>query len=374
MILNTQTFTQLVQNQAAAIQTKTRSLVDFTVGSILRAVVEATSAVALWLQAVALQVMALTRAATSKGADLDSWMADFNFFRLGANAANGLVTFSRFTPTLQAVVPLRAGVQTGDGSQKFVVALDTTNPAWSAPLNGYVIPPGQTSLAVLVQAVTPSTASNVLANTITVLTTNIPGVDFISNAGAFSGGSDPESDPAFLARFVVYIAGLRAGTESAVANAVLGLGVGAAYNIVETQNLDGSFHPGFFYVVVDDGSGNPPSSLLTAAYKAIDAIRAVTVSFAVFPPQIVLANVSMTIGTAPGFDHPTVVGQVGQAVTTYLNTQTVGAGMLSYFKLAQIAMDIQGVTDLTGYSLNLGQSDIILTPQQVIKAGTVSVA
>jgi len=385
MILNTQTFTQLVQNQAAAIQTKTAALVDFTVGSVLRAVVEATSAVALWLQAVALQVMSLTRAATSNKSDLDSWMADYSFVRLGANAATGLVTFSRFTPTLQAVVPLGATMQTGDGSQQFTVILDETNPNWSAALQGYVIAPGVSSIAVLVRAVNASTASNVLANTVTVLTTQIAGVDFINNAGAFTGGSSPESDAAFRARFAVFIDGLRAGTRAAVANAILGLQVGVAYSIVEDQTLAGVYQPGFFYVVIDDGSGNPPSTLLTAAYAAIDAIRPITITFATFAPVIVTADVSMTIGTATGYDHNTVVGQVAQAITVYLDSQTVGAGafgfiptggpaVLSYFRLAQIAMDVEGVTDISSYTLNLGTADITLTPQQVIKAGAVSVS
>lgn len=373
MILNTQSFTTLVQNQAAAIQTKTAALVDFTVGSILRAVIEATSSVVLWLQGLILQVMALTRAATSNGLDLDSWMADWNFYRLGANGATGYETFSRFTPTLQAVVPVGALVQSADGTQVFTVILDTTNANYNAALNGYVIAPGVTSVACLVQAAVASTQSNVLANTLTVLKTPIAGVDYVNNAGNFSGGSSPETDAAFRARFWLYIAALRGATKGAVAYAVAAMQVGLAYTLTENMTYGGVAQLGFFYVVVDDGTGSPPSSLVTNAYTAIDAIRPLTSTFATFAPTIVTANVSMTLTTAAGFNHTTLTGVVGAAITVYINSNGLG-NSLPYFRLAQIAMDTPGVTDISGFTLNSGTADITATAAQTIKAGTVSVS
>ncbi|MFX8028091.1 baseplate J/gp47 family protein, partial [Acinetobacter baumannii] len=106
-------------------------LVDLTVGSVLRAIVEANAAVVVWLEGLLLQVLAITRAATSSGADLDSWVADFGVTRLPAVAATGIVTFSRFTTTQQVLVPVGATVQTADGTQQFTVTIDTTNPAYN---------------------------------------------------------------------------------------------------------------------------------------------------------------------------------------------------------------------------------------------------
>src|SRR4051794_26633430 len=110
--LITYTFSQIVSNIATAVQGSAKSLLNFTVGSVLRAIAEATASVVLWLQAIILQVLTLTRAATSVGTDLDSWMADFGLARLAAVAAAGQVTFARFTATMQAVVPVGANVQT----------------------------------------------------------------------------------------------------------------------------------------------------------------------------------------------------------------------------------------------------------------------
>ena len=136
MQLSLQTFSTLVQNMAAAVQGASNQLLDLTVGSTLRAVLEANASVALWMQWLILQVLRMTRAATSSGADLDSWMADFSLMRLPAVAATGLVTFSRFSPTMAALVPVGALVRTADGTQTFRVTEDTANVAWDPSSNG----------------------------------------------------------------------------------------------------------------------------------------------------------------------------------------------------------------------------------------------
>src|SRR5580704_15983127 len=93
--LNIQTFAQLVSNQAAAIQARSSALIDFTIGSIMRAFIEATASVALWLEGLIAYVLTLTRAGTSQGTDLDSWMNDYGVIRLSSSFAAGAVTFSR---------------------------------------------------------------------------------------------------------------------------------------------------------------------------------------------------------------------------------------------------------------------------------------
>ena len=61
---------------------------------------------ALWLQYLALLVLNVTRLATSSGSDCDSFGADFGFARLPPVAATGTVTFSRYTNTLAAFIPV----------------------------------------------------------------------------------------------------------------------------------------------------------------------------------------------------------------------------------------------------------------------------
>ena len=69
MQLPLQTFTSLVQGMAAAVQAASAQIFDLTIGSTLRAILEATASIGLWMQWLILQVLRMTRAATSNGPD-----------------------------------------------------------------------------------------------------------------------------------------------------------------------------------------------------------------------------------------------------------------------------------------------------------------
>src|SRR5271165_5580926 len=99
MQLQLQSFNTLVQNMAATVQAAATGLIDLTVGSTLRATLEASASIALWMHWLILLLLQTTRAATSTNSDLDTWMADFSLLRLAASFAVGTVTFARFTAT-----------------------------------------------------------------------------------------------------------------------------------------------------------------------------------------------------------------------------------------------------------------------------------
>src|SRR5271168_164150 len=137
--INSQDFNTLVTNMVTSIQAKATIALNLTVGSVLRAIVEAVAGMGLWLEAQVAYVLTITRAATSNGPDLDSFVNDFGLTRLGAVSAVGIETFSRFSTVGQAVVPVNAPFQSADGTQSFFVTLDTTNAAYSASAGGYVM-------------------------------------------------------------------------------------------------------------------------------------------------------------------------------------------------------------------------------------------
>lgn len=373
MAISTQTFTQYVSNAVAAIQGATKLLVDLTIGSILRAVVQATAAIALWLQGIALQIAALTRFASSSGADADSWGADFGFLRLLASTSTGQVTFSRFTSTSQATIAIGSLVQTADGTQQFAVIADTAQPAFNVALNVYVIPVGTASAVVTVKSVNAAAAANAIAGAITILAQSIPFVDTVSNAAPMTGGADAETDTAYHARFPQFIASLSRATKGAIAFAIQSIGTNVSFTITENQTLGAVFQPGYFFVVVDNGTGAPSGGFLATVGAAIEAVRGETITYGVFGPTLVTANVVMVTTTAAGFVHATVVASVTAALTTAINALPIGA-TLPYTQLAAIAYGVQGVTNVTGITLNGGTTDLVATVAQIIKAGTVTVS
>ncbi|AYM76892.1 baseplate protein [Janthinobacterium agaricidamnosum] len=374
MSISTKDFVTLVRDAVTAIQGSASGLVNLTVGSILRAVVEANATVILWLQGLILQLLAATRAATSNDADLDSWMADFGVVRLGAVPASGLVAFSRFTPTAQAVVPVGATVLTLDGTQAYVALLDATNAAYSALLGGYVLAPGVASINITVTASTPGAAANAVAGQIALINQPIPGVDAVTNAAGFTNGVDAEKNAALRARFITYIASLSKATKLAIGNAITSLAQGVTFSLTENFTYGGVAQNGYFFAVVDDGTGYPPSQLLLSAANAIDAVRPFTSTFGVFAPIVVTANISMTITTATGYDRTATAAIVAAALRTYVNSLTLGQ-KLAFSRMTQIAYDASpGVTNVTAVMLNGDTVDLAATALQVIKTGTVSVA
>src|SRR5260364_9741 len=352
MAISTKDFVTLVREQAAAIQGAARSLVDLTVGSILRAVIEANAAVTLWLQGLILHLLKTTRAATSTGADLDSWVEDYGLSRLPAVAATGYVTFSRFTPTQPALIPVGAKVQTANGVQHYAVVKDADHPAWDAEQAG--------------------AAGNARIGSIDTLAQAMPGVDTVTNEAALTNGTDAESDPALRKRFIAYIASLSKATMDAVGYAITSVKPGLSYALVENQTYEGDEQRGYFYVVVDDGTGMPTQTLIATVYTAIEAVRPLAVHFSVFAPVVVKVKVQMKIQTA-GADHTATAAQVAAAIKNTLNALGLGA-MLPYTRLAQIAYDASpAVTNVFAVQLNGATDDLISTPKQTFKAGTVIV-
>jgi len=132
--LNIKSFTDLVRDQVSAIQGRAAGLVDFTVGSLLRSCAESNASALQWLQQLIVTLLINTRASTCSGLDLDSWMADFGFARLSASFATGSVTYSRFTATNSALIPIGSLVGSADGSQQFTVTIDTANATYNATL------------------------------------------------------------------------------------------------------------------------------------------------------------------------------------------------------------------------------------------------
>jgi len=372
--LNVKDFTTLVRDQVTAIQGRAAGLVDFTIGSLLRAITESNASILQWLQQLIVTLLATTRAATSSGADLDSWMADFGFYRLSASFAVGSVTYSRFTPAVSALVPIGAIVGSADGSQQYTVAIDTTNGMYNAGLGGYLIPAGTASVTVPVVASTAGAAGNALIGTVTVIVGTISGIDTVTNLAVFAGGVDPESDSAFRARFVLWVQSLSKAVKASIGYALSNMQQGVSYTLTENQDYSGNTLYGYFYAVVDDGSGSPPGSFLVSAAAAIESVRGFTIRYGVFGPNLVTANVGMTITTDSTVVHSVVVAQVVTAFQAYISSLTLGQ-ILPYTQLAAIAYGVTpAITNVSAVLLNGSTADLGATPKQVIRPGTVTVA
>lgn len=377
--LNLKSLSTLVSNQVAAIQAASSTLIDFSVGSVLLAVVESGAGVAMWLQALILNVLAVGRLATSFGSDVDSFIADYANGgqgmppRLAASGSAGTVTFSRYNFTQAAFIPVSAQVQSADASQTFSVIANQSNAAFNAALNGYIVAAGTQSVTVSVASVGTGAATNVVAGSVTRILTSLSNIDYCTNSLALAGGQSGETDTAVKARFVLFMLGLARGNLYGIESALASLNVSIAYQVVDSYQVNGTFTPGFFYVVVDDGSGSPPTSFINAAADAVDSARALGVQFTVIGPTLSTVNVSMTVVTAPGFVHLNVAGQVSQVIGANITALGLGNG-LPYSLVSLWAMGVPGVTAVDSFTLNGVTADLPANPQVRYMPGTLTVS
>lgn len=365
MQLQLQDFTTLVRNMTASVQGSARALIDVTTGSLLRAILEANASVALWLQWLIVLVLGQTRAATSVGADLDSWVADFALVRLPAQAAAVTVSFSRITPGLVASIPVGAQVKTADGSLTFTVLADPANPAYVAATTSYILAAAAAALPVTVQAVAPGSAGNVQPGLISLLATAMPGIDAVTNPLQAQGGRDAEPDADLRARFANFIDSRSRATLAAIAFTIDSLQQGVSHVVTENSGA-----PGTVIVTIDDGSGAPPGPLLAAVANAVDTVRPVGTQFFVMPPTVFPAAINLAITVAG--DKAAAQAAAASAIRTYVTSLGIGAP-LPVSRIAAIAYGASAaITNVAAITIN-GGGDLVPSATGVVMPDAITV-
>ncbi len=373
MGLSLLSFTTAVNGAAAAAQAACYAILDFTVGSPFRALIEANASLLLWSQWNILQVLGITRAATSAGLDLDSWMADFNFARLPGVTASGQATVSRFSAVTSALLVAGTPFKTIDGALTFTFVADIGNSLWNAGLNGYLIPAGTYSATINVVCTTPGTAGNIQAGTLTLIAAAIAGIDTVTNASAFTNGASAETDAAFRARFQLYIAGLSDCTIAGIQSAIANVQTGILYQVVEGVDPSLAGRPGSFTAFVDDGTGAASPTVVNKVAAAINSARAAGIQSSAAAATDNVANVVMSISTGSGYTHSTVCATVAANIAASINALGF-YGPESYVAIGALALDTPGCTAVTaGYTLNGLTIDLIAATGKVYRAGTVTV-
>lgn len=364
MQISLQNFASLVDSMAAGVQGACSSLIDLTVGSVLRALLEASASVALWLQYLLLQVLSMTRLSSSVGSDADSWVADFGLSRLPAIAASGKVTMTSFNPSTQAAtIADGVTVRTSDGSQTFAV------------VNGpYVRAVGVASVDVSVVAVTPGVSGNVPAGSVIMLGTAVPGIDTVTNALPFTGGGSEESDAALRARFVNYINTRAQATEQAIGYAISAVQQGISYAVQENMTAAGTALPGNVHVIVDDGTGAPPTGLLQEVAIAVDLVRPIGTTISVSGPSVVQVAVGLSLTLTAEADTAGVRSAVTSAITSYVDALGV-AQALRYSRIAGLCYDTSAsITNVQNVVLNGATEDIVASSGAVIRCVSVDLS
>jgi hypothetical protein len=184
----------------------------------------------------------------------------------------------------------------------------------------------------------------------------------VTNPNSINNGFDGETDPQLRQRFSDYFSS-RSGTRFAIAAATAGVQAGLSFTLNDFKLPDQSIQAGHGTIVVDDGTGNPSSTLLDAITVAVTAVT--QKSFGAFihvivptivPVQLVVSGTTI----AYGFSVNDVRMAISAAITAAINANGVGGapagtgsrtptGRLSYVALANLVATFIGGAQGKGF-------------------------
>jgi uncharacterized phage protein gp47/JayE len=356
--VNFPSFSQIVTIVQNAVNNYSTQLVDFGVGRPFYALVNAIGDGYSYLLTLLQQVLAASRLNTAQGADVDSWLAQFQgFTRLPAVTATGQVTFSRYVAASAALIVPGLLIKTADGTLNFTVTGDPTNGLWNAGMGGYLLPIGTLSATVPVAAAATGSLYNVQAGTISLISGSVAGIDNVTNVSAISNGVDAESDTAAVARFWRWFSTLAQGTKPAIEYAISTVQQGISYNTIANQNAQGVVQNGFYTVYIDDRTGTPSPALLASVTQALAQATAWPITYAVLPCIVVPAQVSVTIYAQNGYVKANLIAPVATAISNYINGLGVGNPMY-YSNLGAQILSVEGVSNYENLYVNGQQLDV----------------
>lgn len=380
MALPIQSYDQIVLEQQNGMQSIAPVPLNLLVGSILRAIIESNSGNFLWLQALTTMLLSITRLTTSTGSDVDSYINQFGFNRFPGTESNGSVTFSRNVSTQQATIYVNSIVSVSSvDNLNFVVLAPppgSSYPAYDPTIAAYVIPADTASIIAYVECQQVGTIGNVLIGAIDTIDSIIPFVDFVSNGSDFTNGINQDSDETTKQKFISYIQSLSRATLAAIQYAVFIVPGVVRFIVVENMTPESVEQLGYFYVVIDDGTGNASDQLITNVFNSVNLYRGLTIQFQVFGPTPVTANVSLdlTLIDNPSRTQSEITVNVQSAISAFIN----GLGfdsILPITRIAELAYDADdNILNVTNIELNSSSSDLTVTGEEIFIVGTISVS
>ena len=226
---------------------------------------------------------------------------------------------------------------------------------------------------VPVVATVSGSAGNVLSGMINVIASSLIGIDQVINLNPLVNGVDAETDQALRTRFQGFLASRSRATLAAIQNAISNVRQNLTAVIQENTAADGSYSPGCFMVILDDGSGSPSADLLASVTSAVDFVRPIGSTFSVLPPQITFVNVSLTATISSAGQLTQIISAIESSIISYLDSLPIGrpASITRVAQHAYINSDV--IDNISSIRLNDAAADVAPARFGVIKAGTIVV-
>ncbi|MGF9711615.1 baseplate J/gp47 family protein [Paenibacillus naphthalenovorans] len=298
-------------------------------------------------------VLAWGFADTSYGPYLDLRCGERGVTRKAAVKSTGQVTLSGADGT---AIPVGTEVSTGGNTPiLFVTAAAGT------------IASG--SVTVAAEAKVGGASGNVGPGAIKLVLGALAGVVTVTNAAAFNGGADTESDADLLAR---YLETVRRPATSGNANqyrqwALEIAGISDA-RVFPIWNGNGTVK----VVLLDADKRAPVTAKVTEVSDYIESVRPVGATVTVEGAAEVAINVSGTYTLKAGATLADAQAQILAGLTDYLKTLAFVDPVVRYTQIANVVLNADAVVDYSGLTVNGGTANITVADGSVAVPGTVT--
>lgn len=242
--------------------------------------------------------------------------AQFDFQKKAGLAATGSVVFTR-NPAFGNNIDIPAGTE-----------IATTDGVGFVTMNDVVLSAGElTSEPVIIQCKSIGTIGNVAANTVSVMTSIIPGITAVTNESACAGGVDEETDDEYSNRFRQFILGLGQSSVRGIKAAVLGINGIKSCSVVEHFPPVSGYN---FTVYAEDGTGTLPQELLNSIQTLLDGdathtgIRAAGLRSRILAPTIVMLTVTVFAHIDWSIPQQYIEDEIKNKITGYVLSLGIG--------------------------------------------------
>ena len=228
-----------------------------------------------------------------------------------------------------------------------------------------VLPAGELTVDVPVQALEPGTAGNVSAQTVVSMAVAPMGIASCTNPQAFAGGADGEGDEELRARILDTFRRLPNGANAAFyeQGALSFDQVAAAVVIPKPRGL------GSVDVIVSTLAGTPGEELLEQLQDYFEQRREIAVDVQVKTPTPVTVNVAVQVKAKGGWDKTQVLDQVEGALEGWFDGKLLGQDVL----LARLGSLIYGCDGVENYAVSAPTADLAVDADELPVLGTLSV-
>lgn len=287
---------------------------------------------------------------TATGVDLDRKASDFNMRRKQATSSKGLITIKG----LSGVLIEKGTVLKLDGLE----FISTKSAAIGDDL----------SVDIEFICLTKGAVGNIKNGNKMSFKNNLNGISEAVSS-TFKGGVDEESDDDFRARVYEKI---RNPITSGNANHYR-LWAKEIIGIKEAKVIPIWQGAGSVKVILLSSDFDVPSAeKLAEVSEYIENQRPIGASVSVVPASTKLVNISATIRVKAGFDIEKIKESVKKEIINYIkNIAFDDKKTLSYYKIGDLIFGIDGVDDITNYTINSAKNSLNQSFEEFFKVGEV---